>query len=346
MRAVVITRHGPPEVLQVQDLPDPHVGTGEVRIAVKAAGINFADTMARIGLYPDAPKLPCVVGYEVAGEIESVGEGVESHKVGDRVLAGTRFNGQAELVTVPEGQAWPLPKKVSFEKGAAFPVNYATAYAALVIMGGLKQGERVLIHAAAGGVGISATQIARGIGAEIFGTASASKHDAIREQGVDHAIDYRTQDFAEEVRRITGGQGVDVVMDALGPSSFRKDYRLLRQGGRLIMYGASELQRGTGKRDVRAALRSVANMPLATMPWWKSLAIMNENKGVFGLNMLSWWDREGDFERAIRPLFDGLDKGDLDPVVAEAFPFDRAPDAHRMIEERRNIGKVVLVPTA
>src|SRR4249919_2169736 len=116
MRAVVIARHGPPEVLEVQERPDPAVGSGEVRIAVKAAGINFADTLARIGLYPDAPKLPCVVGYEVAGEIESVGEGVDSHQVGDRVVAGTRFNGQAELVTVPADQALALPKELSFEE--------------------------------------------------------------------------------------------------------------------------------------------------------------------------------------------------------------------------------------
>jgi len=344
MRAVVLTRYGPPEVLQVQERPDPPVSRGEVRIAVKAAGINFADTMARIGMYPDAPKLPCVLGYEVAGEVESVGEGVEDHAVGDRVLAATRFNGQAELVTVPGGQVLSLPKKVSFEEGAAFPVNYGTAYAALVIMGGLKPGERVLIHAAAGGVGISATQIAKGIGAEIFGTASASKHDAIREQGVDHPIDYRTTDFEDEVRRLTGGDGVDVIMDALGPTSFRKDYRLLRQGGRLIMFGASELQTGSGKRDIPTAVRSLTRMPVATMPWWKSVGVMNENKGVFGLNMLSWWDREGDLDRVTGPLLEGFEKGQLKPVVAEAFPFDRAPDAHRLIEERRNVGKVVLVP--
>ncbi len=344
MRAVVMTRHGPPEVLQVQERPDPPVGPGEVRVAVKAAGINFADTLARLGMYPDAPKVPCVVGYEAAGEIESVGEGVDSHEVGDRVVVGTRFNGQAELITVAAEQAFPLPKKLSFEEGAAFPVNYATAYAALVIMGGLKQSERVLIHAAAGGVGISATQVARSIGAEIFGTASASKHDAIREQGVDHAIDYRTLDFEDEVRRITGGAGVDVVMDALGPTSFRKDYRLLRPGGRLIMYGLSEVQSGTGKRDIPAALRSLVRMPLATMPWWKSLGVMNENKGVFGLNMLHWWDAEGGFDRALEPLLEDLANGVLKPVVAEAFPFDRAGDAHRFIEERRNIGKVVLVP--
>jgi len=343
MRAVVITKHGGPEVLQVEERPDPPVGPGEVRIAVKAAGINFADTMARTGLYPDAPPLPCVVGYEVAGEIESVGEGVEDHKPGDRVFAGTRFNGQAELVTVRSDMAYPLPGKLSFEEGAAFPVNYATAQAGLVVMGGLDAGERALIHAAAGGVGISATQIAKLRGAEVFGTASASKHDAIREQGVDHAIDYRSQDFAEEVMRITGGEGVDMIFDALGPTSFRKGYRILRPGGRLIMYGASEVQTGE-KRNLMAAARLVMKTPLATMPWWKSLGVMNENKGVFGLNMLSWWDQEGGLDRVLEPLLPQLENGDLRPVVAEAFPFDRAPDAHRFIAERRNVGKVVLVP--
>ena len=328
----------------MEERPDPPVGRGEVRIAVRAAGINFADTMARIGMYPDAPKLPCVLGYEVAGDVEAIGDGVEGFGVGDRVLAATRFNGQAELVSVPAEQAIPLPEGVSYEQGAAFPVNYGTAYAALVIMGGLKAGERVLIHAAAGGVGVSATQLAKRIGAEIFGTASSSKHDAIREQGVDHPIDYRTSEFEDDVRRITGGEGVDVIMDALGPTSFRKDYRLLRQGGRLIMYGASELQTGSGKRDLLGALRSAARMPLATMPWWRSVGLMSENKGVFGLNMLSWWDREGNLDRVTEPLLEALRAGDLRPVVAESFAFDRAADAHRFIEERRNVGKVVLVP--
>jgi NADPH:quinone reductase-like Zn-dependent oxidoreductase len=343
MRAVVITEHGGPEVLKVQERPDPPVGPGEVRIAVKAAGINFADTMARTGMYPDAPKVPCVVGYEVAGEVESVGDGVKRFRPGDRVLAGTRFNGQAELVSVPEKMVYALPEQLSFEEGAAFPVNYATAQAGLVVMGGLKKRERVLIHAAAGGVGISATQIAKRIGAEVFGTASASKHDAIREQGVDHAIDYRSEDFPDAVRRITGGEGIDVAFDALGPTSFRKDYKLLRPGGRLIMYGASEVQTGD-RRSVPTALRTVAKSPFSSLPWWKGLGVMNENKGVFGLNMLSWWDAEGSLDRVIEPLIPALKKGQLKPVVAEAFPFDRAPDAHRFIAERRNVGKVVLVP--
>ncbi len=344
MRAVVITRHGAPEVLKVEERPDaPSPGPGEVRVGVKAAGICFADTMARTGVYPDAPKLPSIVGYEVAGEIESVGEGVSDHKPGDRVLAGTKFGGYAELVTVPAGQALPLPEHLSFEQGAAVPVNYATAYAALMIMGGLREGDRVLIHAAAGGVGISATQIAKAAGAEIFGTASGSKHEAITAQGVQHAIDYREADFEEEVNRITGGEGVDVIMDAIGPSSFRKDYRILRPGGRLIMYGASEIQSGE-KRNLGAAIKALTSMPTATMPWWKSAAIMNENKSVAGLNMLSWWIEEGSLDRMLDPLRSGLGDGTYNPVVAESFSFDDAPAAHRFIAERRNVGKVVLVP--
>jgi len=344
VKALVQTGNGGYDVLQVQERPDPPVGPGEVRVAVRAAGLNFADTMARVGLYPDAPKPPCVMGYEVAGTIESVGEGVEEHSLGDRVIAGTRFGGQAELVTVPAEQALPLPERLSFEQGAAFPVNYGTAYAALVLMGSLRAGTRVLIHAAAGGVGIAATQIARNAGAEIFGTASPAKHEAIRAQGVDHPIDYRSLDFETETMRLTGGEGVDLVIDALGPTSFRKDYRLLRPGGRLVMYGLSE---GTneGRRDLPAMARSLAKMPLATIPWWKSLMMMNENKGVFGLNMLKWWEREGGLDRVTEPLMPELEAGRLEPVVAEAFPFERAGEAHRFIAERRNVGKVLLFPS-
>jgi synaptic vesicle membrane protein VAT-1 len=344
MKAVVQTGTGGPEVLQVQERPDPPVGPGEVRIAVRAAGINFADTMARVGLYPDAPKPPCVLGYEVAGTIESVGEGVTAHAVGDRVAAGTRFGGQAELVVVPEGQALPLPERFSFEQGAAFPVNYGTAYAAMIVMGSLRAGDRVLIHAAGGGVGTAATQIARNAGAEIFGTASPQKHEAIRAQGVDHPIDYRSLDFEAETMRITAGEGVDLVLDALGPTSFRKDYRLLRPGGRLVMYGLSESS-SAGKRDLAATLKSLAKMPLATMPWWKSLAVMNENKGVFGLNMLKWWEREGNLDRVTEPLMADVAAGRLEPVVAESFPFERAGEAHEFIAARRNVGKVLLFPS-
>ena len=194
----MLTRSGGPEVFEVLERPDPAVGAGEVRIAVHAAGLNFADTW-RGWVCTPAPKPPCVLGYEVAGEVETIGEGVTGLTVGQRVMAGTKFGGQAELAVAHARDVMPMPEHLSFEEGAAFCVNYGTAYAALMIMGGLREGNRVLIHAAAGGVGIAATQVARIAGAEIFGTASAAKHEAIKAQGVDHPIDYRTQDFKAEV---------------------------------------------------------------------------------------------------------------------------------------------------
>src|SRR6201999_1021851 len=222
MRALVIPSHGPPEILTVQQRPDPHPGPGEVLVRVHAAGINFADLMARSGLYPDAPKPPCVIGYEMAGDVEAVGAGVTEFEPGQRVLGGCRFGGYAELVATPVNTLLPLPDDWSYEEGAALPVVYATAYAALVRYGSLQAGERVLIQAAAGGVGVAATQIAKLIGAEIYGTASASKHDAIRAVGVDHPIDYRAKDFAKEVRRIAGAkQPLDLVLDGIGGTSLR-----------------------------------------------------------------------------------------------------------------------------
>lgn len=204
-------------------------------------------------------------------------------------------------------------------------------------------GDRVLIHAAAGGVGIAATQLARSFGAEIFGTASPEKHAAIKAQGVKHAIDYRNRDFEAEVRRLTAGEGVDLILDAQGPAGFRRDYRLLRQGGTLVMFGISETSRNGG-RNLAALVRGLATMPLATLPWWKSLMMLNENKGIAGLNMLSWWDREGSLERLITPLAPLLEDGTIEPLVAAALPFERAGEGHAMLAERRNIGKVVLTP--
>jgi len=299
--------------------------------------------MARTGMYPDAPETPSVIGYEVAGDVESVGAGVDSVKVGDRVAAGTRFGGYAELVSAHAADVIGLPDSFTYEQGAAIPVNYGTAYAGIVLMGGLREGDRLLIQAAAGGVGIAGTQIAKARGAEIFGTASAPKHNAIRAQGVDYAIDYRNDDFEAEVMRLTGGEGIDIAFDAIGPSSFRKDYRLLRPGGRLICFGLAEAQSGEG-RNIPGLLTGLASMPTATMPWWKSLLMMNENKGVYGLNMLAWWDKEKSLTRVVGPLTDDLAADRISPVVAESFSFDRAPDAHRFIHERRNVGKVVLTP--
>ena len=338
MRALVITEHGGPEVLKVEERPDPQPGPGEVRVAVKAAGINFADLLARMGLYEDAPKPPCVVGYEFAGDVETVGEGVTDFEPGQRVLGGCRFGGYAELVVTGASELLPLPDDWSYDEGAAFVVHYATAYAGVVRYGSLQPGEDVLLHAAAGGVGIASTQVARAAGAgTIYGTASASKHDVIRGLGVDHPIDYSTRDFRKEVRRIAGeDQPLDLVMDAIGGSSFRKSWSLLGAGGRLVCFGASSMMSGE-KRSVRTAART-----LATMPIFHPVPMMRSSRSVIGLNMLRLWDAKGSFHELLEPLRSGIESGALRPVVAEAFPLERAADAHRYLAERKNIGKVVL----
>ncbi|HEX8742830.1 MAG TPA: medium chain dehydrogenase/reductase family protein [Thermoleophilaceae bacterium] len=339
MRALVITEHGPPDVLAVQERPDPVPGPGEVRVAVRAAGVNFADLVARLGFYRPAPKPPCVVGYEFAGEVESTGEGVDRVAVGDRVLGSCRFGGYAELVSVPEANLIPLPDDWSYETGAALPVNYATAYAGVLRFGTLQAGERVLVHAAAGGVGIAATQIAKLAGAEVYGTASASKHEAIRRFGVDHPIDYRAGDVAAAVRRIAGAkEPLDLVLDAVGGRSFRKSYSLLRPGGRLVCLGASAATESE-RRDLPRAART-----LLQTPWFNALKLFEDSRAAIGLNMLRIWDSRGSLAEFIDPLTEWTRTGAIEPVIAEAFPLERGADAHRFIHERRNVGKVVLVP--
>src|SRR4051812_6297950 len=235
MRAVEIPRYGPPEVLHVIEGADPVAGAGQVLVDVAAAGVNFADTMARVGLYADAPKPPMVVGYEVAGTISAVGSGVDAARVGERVMAGTMFGGYASAGAGAAQDAIALADWLSFEQGAAIPVNYATAWAALIGYGSLRAGEKVLVHAAAGGVGIAATQIAKRFGAEVWGTASPGKHDAIRKLGVDHAVDYRKDGWWEGLPQF------DLIMDAIGGRQFRRSYKMLRAGGRLVAFGASSV---------------------------------------------------------------------------------------------------------
>lgn len=335
MRNVVLTKHGGPEVLRAQERPDPVLGPGEARVRVSAAGVNFADVMARVGFYPDAPKPPCVLGYEVAGVVTELGEGAAEAGigVGQRVVAGTMFGGYASEVVVPAGDVVPLPDGLSFEQGAAIPVAYATAWAALIGYGNLQPGERVLIHAAAGGVGIAATQIARRHGAEVYGTASPGKHERIRELGVQHPLDYA---------QVAADRGslpkLDIVMDALGGRSLRRSYELLRPGGRLVAFGASGAVSGE-RRNLIAGLKTIIGMPRFNL-----VGQMSSSKAVIGLNMLSLWKDRGTLRPWIEPLSELLADGTIAPVVAGTFSFEDAGEAHRMIAERRNVGKVVLVP--
>jgi NADPH:quinone reductase-like Zn-dependent oxidoreductase len=338
MRQVVITKAGPPEVLQVRESPDPEAGAGQVRVRVKAAGINFADLMARLGLYPDAPKIPCVVGYEVSGVIDQVGPSTVGFSVGDRVFGMTRFGGYSDTVVMPAAQAFRLPDKMSFEEAAALPVVYLTAHHMLLYTGSLRPGMKVLIHSAAGGVGLAAIDLLRAHDCEIIGTASPGKHDFLRERGVRHCVDSSGDVFAQ-VRQIAGGDGtIDLVCDAVGGATWKLNYNLLRPGGRLVCYGVSSIAPGE-KRSIWSLLKFVLGMK-----WWTPIALMNGNKTVTGVNMYPMFDHLD----IVRPQFEALvrmyEAGQIHPYVDRTFSFNDAPAAHHYLHERKARGKLLLVP--
>jgi NADPH:quinone reductase-like Zn-dependent oxidoreductase len=336
MRQIAFSRYGAPEVLVAREVPTPSPAAGEIRVAVRAAGVNFADVLARIGLYPDAPKPPLVVGYEVAGVVDAVGAGVTRVFPGDRVVALTRFGGYATAVVVPEAFAFAMPETLSDAEGAALPVNYLTALIALYRLANITAGETVLIHGAGGGVGIAAIQLARLRRAMIIGTASAGKHPALHALGVDHVIDYRTADVFREVRRITADRGVDVVLDPLGGESFTTSYRLLAPLGRLVIFGVSSVSRGE-RRNWWHAARAIMRMPS-----FKPLSLINHNRGVFGLNLAHLWGERGQLASAMNVLLEEVAASRLVPVIAKTLPLHRAADAHRYMQGRGNIGKIVL----
>jgi NADPH:quinone reductase-like Zn-dependent oxidoreductase len=340
VRQIWIPKAGLPEVLSLREARDPLPSPGQVRIRVEAAGVNFADVMGRLGLYPDLPKMPCVPGYEVAGRVDSVGDGVDASWIGKDVLAFTRFGGYADVVCVHETQVFARPTGMSAEQGAAIPVNYLTAYQLVVAMGGLRRGETVLVHSAGGGVGVAATQIAKRIGARVIGTASAGKHEALRQLGVDHCIDYGSEDFEARVKEITLGRGVELALDAVGADSFRKSYRALAPTGRLGMFGLSAAATGKRRSLVRSLGPALSTFRLRFSP----IQLMNENKGVFGVNLGHLWEEMDRLTGWFEDLMAWYRDGAIRPAVAASFPFDRAAEAHRYIQDRKNLGKVVLVP--
>jgi len=336
MRQAVIARYGPPDVFEMREGPDPAPAAGELRIRVRAAGINFADVLSRLGLYPDAPKPPMVVGYEVAGFVDGIGSEVTGFGDGDRVIALTRFGGYSDVVVVPAVQCFHFPDSLSDSEAAAVPVNYLTGAIALYRMAALSPNETVLVHNAGGGVGIAPTQPARPRRARVIGTASSMKHDALRAFGVEHTIDYRHANVADEVRKITHGRGVDVVLDPIGGRSFLDSYKLLAPLGRLVIFGLSAAAPGE-RRSWFRAFRAWQSTPR-----FDPLSMMNRNRGVFGLHVGHLWEQHGQLAPLMATLMSELAAGRLCPVVARTFPLDRAADAHRFIQSRSNIGKVVL----
>ncbi len=338
MRQIWITKYGPPEVLAVREAPDPEPRADEVRIRGAASGVNFADVIGRVGAYPDLPPAPVVPGYEVSGRIDAAGETAGGEWLGREVFALTRFGGYADVVCVPVRQVFPCPPGLPVSEAAAIPVNYLTAWQLIVVMGSLRRGDTVLVHSAGGGVGIAATQIAKHLGARVIGTASAAKHDRLRALGVDHLIDYRTEDFEARTREITSGRGVELILDAIGGASLRKGYRVLAPTGRIGVFGIS-----SAVTQKRRSILDLLRM-LASTPRFHPLSLMNANKGVFGVNLGHLWGEVDRLRGWGMELLDLYEKGVVKPVIARSFKFDDVAAAHHFIQDRQNFGKVLLVP--
>lgn len=338
MRQIYISGHGGPEKLQLRESPDSTPAAGEMRVRVHASGINFADIMARQGLYPDAPKVPCVVGYEVSGTVDAVGAGVDVQWIGKDVFGLTRFGGYADVVVVPHKQLFEKPAALTHEQCAAIPVNYLTAWQLLRVVGSLSADETVLIHNAGGGVGLAAIDIARHIGATILGTASPSKHAFLRERGLHEAIDYRGKDWSVELNRITDGRGVELIIDPLGGSHWKKSFKALRHTGRLGMFGISTATDSSWGGPLRLVKIGLG------MPLFNPVSLMNDNKSVFGVNMGHLWHEVDKIRHWMVALLKGVEDGWVRPYVDKSFPFDRVGEAQAYIEARGNTGKVVLTP--
>jgi len=340
MRQMLLTRFGGPEVLELREAPDPTPGREDVRIRVRAAGVNFAEVLARKGLYPDAPKLPFVPGYEVAGVVDAVGEAVADIRPGAAVVAGVRFGGYADTVCTPARLVLRVPEGVPFERAAAVPVTYLTAHLLLHDLARVRAGETVLVHGLGGGVGIALLQLARAAGVRVVGTASVFKHERLRSMGAAEVVDGRAHDFEAATIRFTDGVGVDAVFDPVGGKSFLKSYRCLRSFGRLVMYGVSSLSSDSRLAQGRSLLAMLAIPPVGFHPF----RLMNDNRAVMGLNAGRLWQDAERLRETMAAILAGIAKGDYDPVVDRTFPLEAAGEAHRYLEERRNFGKVVLVP--
>lgn len=341
MRALVVRRYGPPEVLEVQQAPDPQPQPGEVLIRVKAIGVNFADLLQRMGLYPGTPKPPFVPGLEVAGVVEKAAEGSsqdqgENLKPGDAVVALTDFNAYAEWVAVPAAYVYRLPAGMSFSDGAAIPSNYLTAYQAIITQGNMQPGEKILIHSAAGGVGTAAVQLARARGLFVFGSAGPAKQEYLRRIGVQHAIDYEKSDFVEVIQKYSPG-GVNMVMDPIGGKSWERSYSCLAPNGRLVAYGFSTVAGADGKQNWMRSVKA-----LIQTPKFNPLDLMKQGTSIIGVNLGQARSRGDHLRSELNELFRWYGEGKVKPIISKTFPLEQAAAAHQFVQQRKNTGKVIL----
>ncbi len=317
MKAIVISRLGGPEVLEVQTVADPFPSAGQELIRVEAGGINFADIMTARGGYGNAPKPPLVAGREFSGTRESDGQ---------RVMGYTQWAAFAERIAARTELLWPVPKNWSAEEGAAFPVNYFTAYfaywkAGLLEKSSLDKPARVLIHAVAGGVGTAAVQIGKLLGVEMYGTSSSEEKLArVKELGLQHGINYKQRDYEEAIKDLTHGEGVDAAFEMLGGEHTAKSVRCVRDFGRVIVYGTA-----TGESSA-----------------FDPRILYAKGASVHGLWLTYLAGKRELMAQAWKQLSAWIAQGHLHPVIGQVLPMERAQEAYRLLLEGKNYGKVVL----
>ena len=338
MKAIQLVKYGDSaEAFKIAEVDKPAIGSAEVLIKTKTFGLNFADVMARRGLYKAAPALPAVLGYEVVGEIAELGEDVKDFKIGQKVVAFTRFGGYAEYAKTDSRAIAVIPEEMDNGEATALSTQYCTAYYAAYDMANIQHGELVLIHAAAGGVGIALIQLAKKRACRVIGTAGSEEKLAfLKELGVDYAINYRDKDFSTEIPKLLGNDQPDVIFDPVGGKSFKKGRKLLNIGGRIVGYGASDqLNR---KKSFLSGIKLMLNFGFL-----HPVSLMINSSGVLGVNMLKIADYKPEIlQRTLKNVVDLAIKKEIKPFVGKEFDASDIALAHDFFENRKSIGKIVL----
>jgi NADPH2:quinone reductase len=324
MRAIEVNQWTQAADLRVSEIAEPETSEGTLKVDVRAAGCNFFDILMVQGEYQVKPPFPFVPGGEIAGVVREVGAGVEGFRIGDRVLASAWLGGFAETAVVPAAGAHPMPDAMSFAEGAAFPIVYPTSYAGLVLRANLQAGEDLLVHAAAGGVGIAAVQIGKALGARVIATAGGADKLAIaRESGADEVVDYREEDFVARVMELTGGKGADVIYDSVGGDVFDRSLKCIAWSGRLLVIGFAS----------------------GRIPEVRANRILLKNIGVIGLHWGPYASKEpATVAQTFERLFELYRKEKINPVIFKTYSLDDLPLALGELASRKTYGKLIVTP--
>lgn len=343
MKHVVIDKPGGYERLQIKESPTPKPGPGEVLIACKACGVNFADCCVRMGVYSSAKVYagwPITPGFEVAGEVLEVGEGVTHYQAGDRVMAVTRFDGYTSHLVVPEIQAFPLPESMSFAEGAGFPAVFLTAYYGLIELTHPRPHSTILVHSAAGGVGTALVQLGKAIDCHVIGVVGAPhKVDVVKKLGADAVIDKSNTPLWSKAEELAP-KGFDVIMDANGRETLWEGYQHLAPGGKLVIYGFhTMLSKGRGTPNWLKVIWEYIRTPR-----FNPLNLTTDNRGILGYNLSYLFDQIHLFQEFINRMINWMEEGKIHPPMVKTYPFEEVQQAHKDLESGQTVGKLVLLP--